>query len=68
MKTYSLSILLASILLAGCAASPDTVIEKNIYVMENHAPVYVGYSTTAVVGIDAETEQDIRPDLTIPIR
>ena len=81
MKTYFLSILLASILLAACAGSPRVVVNKNIEVHIEGVqaspqnpyypfPVYIDidYETNSSIPIEAEVEQEISPDVTIPIR
>ena len=67
-----------AILLAGCAASPDIIVEKNITVtiegaIQNHpscpAPVVVSinYTTQSDFPVKADTKQDIRPKTTIPV-
>ena len=80
MKTYLMSILLAGILLAGCAGSPRVLVNKNIEVHIEGVqanpqnpyypfPVYIhiDYETNSTIPIDAEVDQDINPDIDVPI-
>jgi len=55
------------LLLGGCAGSPHISITKNVYVIENSAPVFVGYSTESTTKSDAEITQDLQGELDLQL-
>jgi len=64
MKLYCLFASL--VLLSGCAGSPRINITKNVYVVENSAPVFVDYRTESSTSSDADIVQELKELLKIP--
>jgi len=57
------------LLLGGCGLSPGSPrinITKNVYVVENTAPVFLGYSTKSQTTSDADIVQELKELLKIP--
>ena len=61
--------MLTAMLVFGCAASPDTLIyvEKNVYIMNNTAPVKSDYAATAEIKSDAKLDGTVTPTTTVTV-